>query len=286
VRQRNFFTGKIGRGLIPLTILATLATIVFSHQRATSTIVIESQVRRQRRSRPKPKEKTNQVNTVPAFTGFKHETHLAPERNLKCSNCHGMPARVATDKVAASKSLKFFPYHDKCLSCHRTGPHQFFRGATPAICTVCHTRASPQLTKSEVHPFPNKSAENILGDLSLKFEHQSTSHVAECTTCHLNIARLDTTNADVEIPTCATSTCHRNQGVKANFDQEMLALEDDDIASKKNQHPCSGCHSTLIGGKSPPCTHYKLFDADGSYFTSTDFPKSAKLIAKLISECK
>ena len=67
----------------------------------------------------------------------------------------------------------------------------------------------------------------------------------------------------------------------------MLLLEDDDIAAGKNRNACAGCHSTAIAGKTPPCSHYKLFDSDGKYFNIADFPKSAKLIAKLVSEpCK
>jgi hypothetical protein len=43
-----------------------------------------------------------------------------------------------------------YPQHASCLQCHR---QQFFSGATPSICTGCHTEPSPR--NSSRNPFPN-----------------------------------------------------------------------------------------------------------------------------------
>jgi hypothetical protein len=50
-----------------------------------------------------------------------------------------------------------YPDHPSCVSCHR---QQFFSGARPAICTVCHTVVSPR--SGARHPFQNPS-ENFEG---------------------------------------------------------------------------------------------------------------------------
>ena len=282
MRQSEPFNGHTGGLLIALTILATLAATLFCDQGVPPTAVVGAQTRHQQ-SRTRPKRKTKaQATTNPNSSSFKHENHTLPKTKLTCSNCHTIPAPKPPVVVTAATTteIKGYPYHDKCLDCHRGTPPQIFRGATPVICAICHTRSSPRLTKQDMNPFPKQSEQMIVGDLSLKFNHGSTSHVRECTTCHLNIAQLDIAKADAPISNCASSACHRKQRVKPGFDKEMLLLEDDDIAGGRNRHPCIGCHSTSIGGTPPPCTHYKLFDGDHTYFNSTDFPKGAKLISE------
>jgi len=283
VTQRESFFGQVGGRLIALATLGLLAVTFFSFRQFSAARVVEAQARRQqRKTRPKAGA---QSKTAILVSNFKHEDHRLPKADRTCSDCHAILTPAVPDVVAAKikPSVKGYPYHDKCLDCHRVTPPQMFRGTTPVICAVCHTRSSPRLIKSDMNPFPRQSAQTILGDLSVKFDHESTSHRRGCTTCHINIAQLDMAKADVQISNCASSTCHRKPNVKPGFDQEMLLLEDDDIAGGKNLHPCVGCHLTSIGGTPPPCTHYKLFDGDRTYFNSTDFPKGAKLIS---AQCK
>ena len=284
LRQKEFSNGHVGGFLIALAILPTLAATLFFYQRISSTGVVRAQAGHQHRTtQPKRRSKTPaRATTNPRSSNFKHEDHRAPKAKLSCSDCHIIaPPKPNVVAAAATTEVKSYPYHDKCLSCHRVTPPQLFRGATPVICAVCHTRSGPGLTKRDMNPFPKQSAQLILGDLSLKFNHESTNHRHDCTSCHLNVAQLDLAKADVPISTCATSQCHRKQNVQPGFDQQMLLLEDDDIAGGENRHTCIGCHSTAIGGTPPPCTHYKLFDI--AYFTVTDFPKGAKVISE---QCK
>jgi len=102
--------------------------------------------------------------------------------------------------------------------------------------------------------------------------------------CH-NIVELDLGKADVPVKTCADAKCHLRKTFQEGkeipgFDFEMGKLTDDDFVVRRDQHTCLSCHSPLIGGTPPPCTHINLFDADGSYFNSTDFPRAAKLISE------
>jgi hypothetical protein len=280
LKQRESFQGKVGGWLIALALLTSIAAILFFYPRVPS--VVEAQVPRQRTARSQPKTGTARSRPNPSSASFKHEDHRLPKTKLNCSDCHTVLSLEASNVVAAATkaTIKAYPYHDKCLDCHRGTPPQLFRGTTPVICAVCHTNSSPRLTKNDMSPFPKQSEQMILGDLSLKFNHDSTSHRRECTTCHINIAQLDIVKADSPISNCASSACHRKPNVKPGFDQEMLLLEDDDITGQKNRHACVGCHSTSIGGTPAPCTHYKLFDGDHTYFNSTDFPKGAKLITE------
>jgi hypothetical protein len=245
VRQSEPFDGKIGGRLIALAILATLAAILFSYQRASSTIVIEPQPRQQRGVRPKPKRGTQtQVKTASSFTSFKHESHRAPKTKLNCSNCHTIPSREAPDEVfAATKaSIKGYPYHDSCLDCHRRTPPQFFSGAAPAVCTVCHTRSSPHLTVREVSPFPKQGEEAMELEFPGYFPHDQRDHKrAKCETCHTTDER-----AYVAIPvggsemlfkppegTFKTSPFGHASCFKCHWKDEKPTKDD-----------CAGCHLT------------------------------------------
>ena len=283
MRQTEFSNGHVGGFLIALAILGTLAATLFCYQLISSTGAVRAQVGQHRTIQPKRRSKTRaRAISNPNSSSFEHESHRVPKAKLNCSDCHIIaPAKPNVSAKAATTEVKNYPYHDKCLSCHRVTPPQLFRGSRPVICAVCHTRSSPGLTKNDMNPFPKQSVQMILGDLSLKFNHESTNHRHDCTSCHLDVAQLDLARADVPLSTCATSQCHRKPNVQPSFDKEMLDLEDDDIAGGKNRHACVGCHSTAIGGTSPPCTHYKLFGIEN--FTVTDFPKSAKVISE---QCK
>lgn len=393
MRHSIFFTSKVRARLIGLAILALLATFFFSYQDSSSIPVVEAQARSQsRKTQPPPKAR-------PLLVSFKHDSHRLPAAKLSCSDCHTILEKTDPDVIAAATktSIKGYPYHDSCLSCHRHTPPQFFRGTTPSICKVCHTRSSPRLTARDLNPFPKQDPQAIelefpgyfphdqrdhkrvncaachmtderaypaivIGDseppfktpvgtfktspsghvacfkchweekpakddcagchltppevakkqrntlsanaiewfshwprewpkrLSLKFNHESKDHNEECTTCHDlgRIETLDIVKAEVPIATCAKSSCHLSSTSRPSISKEMFE-EDDDILegrnnnplSKLGQHTCTGCHTSVIGGTPPPCSHYLLFG--DQYLKLEDYPKSAKQISE---QCK
>ena len=63
----------------------------------------------------------------PDYSRFSHSTE---KHQQACNTCH-KPYADAGD----------YPDHDACVSCHR---RQFFRGARPQICSVCHSKTSPR----------------------------------------------------------------------------------------------------------------------------------------------
>jgi hypothetical protein len=88
------------------------------------------------------------------YTKFTHST--AAHRKDSCASCHQSPSgnwAQARGSDTAFPDITDYPEHDSCLSCHR---QQFFRGARPAICTVCHTIVSPR--SGARHPFANPAA--------------------------------------------------------------------------------------------------------------------------------
>src|SRR5713101_1206657 len=204
VRQSTCLKQRVTRRKIIVGFFAAMAALLLTYQRGSSNIALsEPQVRRQqRRIRPGPASRARTTSDTRASSSFlKHEVHRLPKSKLNCSECHTIPTQAAPDEMAAATkpSIKGYPYHDSCLNCHRATPPQMFRGPTPVICAVCHTHSSARLTKNDMNPFPKESVLMILGDLSLKFDHESTSHRRECTTCHISIAQLDMAKTEAQI---------------------------------------------------------------------------------------
>ena len=67
-------------------------------------------------------------------------SHATKKHQAACNTCHKVPTdnwkRVRDYPDAAD-----YPSHDACVSCHRP---QFFKGAKPVICWICHSKVSPR----------------------------------------------------------------------------------------------------------------------------------------------
>ncbi len=84
------------------------------------------------------------------YSAFPHD---AKAHQLECASCHKFPSpnwNTVRTGDAAFPDITDYPKHESCLSCHK---QQFYRGATPVICSICHTNPSPR--DSSRHPFPN-----------------------------------------------------------------------------------------------------------------------------------
>jgi nitrate/TMAO reductase-like tetraheme cytochrome c subunit len=173
VRQSEAFNRQFRGRLIALAIFASLLTILFLVPRVSSTAVeMEAQGRqRPRKTRPRPTAPTQtQARAGRNYSRFKHEDHRQPVAKLDCDNCHSIPSPATPDTIAAATkpSVEGYPYHDSCVRCHR---QQFFKGASPPICTVCHTRATPRLTVRDMHPFPKQGEQQIAREFPGYFPH-------------------------------------------------------------------------------------------------------------------
>ncbi|HEV2861093.1 MAG TPA: cytochrome c3 family protein [Pyrinomonadaceae bacterium] len=153
------------------TLLLLTAAAAFLHFHQTSSAAPEPQRRRppsrQRRRTPAPRVD---------YSRFWHRT--AEHRRDSCASCHAAPTANwtrARSKDAAFPDVTDYPGHSSCLGCHR---QQFFSGARPVICTVCHTAVSPRADAR--FPFQNpdeafdaspKKGRRPLSDFTNEFPH-------------------------------------------------------------------------------------------------------------------
>ena len=156
-------------------------------------------------------------------------SHATPKHQAACITCHRIPTKDWT-RVSAFPDITDYPGHDACVSCHRP---QFFRGAKPAICSVCHSKTSPRddvrftfrnpATKRQFTiEFPHDKHQDVIA--LLRFAHAPQNY-NNCTICHAS--RTATFKA---VPTDHSSCfdCH--------WKSQPPAAED-----------CNGCHKLAAG---------------------------------------
>jgi hypothetical protein len=90
---------------------------------------------------------------TPVRRRYSEFPHDVKQHKLECSSCHKFPSdnwnKVRTGD-SAFPDVTEYPKHESCLNCHR---QQFFKGSSPAVCSICHTNPGPR--NSARHPFPN-----------------------------------------------------------------------------------------------------------------------------------
>jgi len=168
-----------------------------------------------------------------------------PDYN-NCSICHQTDmslAIVALPLPNADPALlhpfKSLPRtHDSCFNCH-------WKNQKPVAddCAGCHK------------PAPTFVAELGRKRISAKFAHEGGKgeHIAECTTCHINITRASTTRGltpDVPINACAS--CHRDS--KKTTYPKAVTIETE-LDQFKKTGECTYCHTADVGKKQPPPSH-------------------------------
>lgn len=103
------------------------------------------------------------------YSKFHHST--PQHKRLACDSCHTIP-RPDFSRVREGGELKLdvtdYPGHASCIDCHR---QQFFRGARPEICSICHTNVSPR--DGSRFSFPRRDGANGSGEFAINFPHDS-----------------------------------------------------------------------------------------------------------------
>lgn len=239
--RKTFYVPVEGR-LIALATLALVAATFFTYQHLSSIAVVDAQSRRQPvKARPRHKTQARPPLSVP--TSFNHEHHRAPRTKLDCSYCHTIPLQAAPDVIAAATkhSIKGYPYHDSCTGCHRKTPPTIFRGATPGICTVCHTHSSPRLTARYVRPFPNRNEQAMELEFPGHFPHDQRDHKrVNCGTCHMTDER-----AYVAIPFEGGEASYKPaEGTFKTSPSGHAACFKCHWEEKPKKDDCAGCHLT------------------------------------------
>jgi hypothetical protein len=204
------------RRIITISLLAPLVMALFIYPRLSST----ARAFQDRRARQSPARRSTAARSGrTTATGYSKFSHRSRSHQQACDTCHEAPTpnwRVAR----GFPDIADYPGHESCVSCHR---QQFFNGARPAICTICHSRTSPR--DDARFAFGNPSAahqSNKLLDLrqfNIEFPHDKHQDV---------IARLSPAPDALE----ETSFAH--------------ALFNDGMADEKKAqfNNCAICHET------------------------------------------
>jgi hypothetical protein len=165
-----------------------------------------------------------------------------------CEICHstrsdfsapaaGWPDGFVPDKV----TFKSVPTsHSSCFNCH-------WRSEEPVSgnCAGCH-----KLSTSTAAPKPMQR-------ISLKFRHEGggekKTHIAECTTCHINITKAASLRGlKPDVPITACTECHNKQGLRLDLSTELESID------KNAKFVCVYCHTSDVGAREAPRSHYLI----------------------------
>ena len=175
----------------------------------------------------------------------------AEEKTKHYNNCEVCHSPRATAPAAPSKGWadSFVPdaatfkdapaSHAACFSCH-------WKSQQPVNdnCAGCHKLAD------KPHQLDPSAAPNRL---SMKFRHAREQHVAECTTCHINITKSSTLRGlKPDVPITACTECHNKDGLRQDVSKELEAID------KNRDFVCAYCHTSEIGRRDPPASHYLI----------------------------
>jgi Outer membrane cytochrome MtrC/MtrF-like, domains II/IV len=213
-------------------------TIEFPHDRHQDVIALLKTIR-------------DQQQPV-AFSHAPFRSTTADEKSQtynNCSICHAQQTTLPETPAAGwpdgfqpqPATFKSLPVsHASCFNCHWNSQQPVAEN-----CAGCH-----KLTASEV---PLNTAARI----SLKFMHEGggekKNHIAECTTCHINITKsvsLRGLKPDVPITSC--TECHNKEGLRQDVSKELVAID------KDRAFVCVYCHTSNVGSLDPPASHYLI----------------------------
>ncbi len=162
------------RAVVTAVLLSFAAMVLFLSSDLAVNVL--SQTKRARSFRAKVR---------PAAARYSSFPHDIKAHTMACNTCHKFPSsnwKTVRSEAEAIPDITEYPRHESCLNCHK---QQFFKGARPAICSICHVNPSPR--DSRRHPFPNPreafdaspKGRNAVSDFGINFNH--TLHVGMVT---------------------------------------------------------------------------------------------------------
>ena len=178
-------------------------------------------------------------------------SHATQKHQAACSTCHKVPTKDWL-KVSTYPDVADYPGHEACVSCHRA---QFFRGARPPICSVCHSKTSPRddVRLAFRNPasklqftieFPHDKHQDVIAllrgprDSRVAFAHAPFQNYNNCTICHVQRSTVPKPPAtgwlDAFVPTPATFRASPTEHASC-FNCHWKAQEP--VADN-----CKGCH--------------------------------------------
>jgi hypothetical protein len=183
--------------------------------------------------------------TVFVRVSFVHAADDRTKTYNNCEICHAAPkvqpapAQGWPDAfVPDASTFKSSPLnHAACFNCH-------WKSQAPVNnnCAGCHKLADKPYVATDA---PKR--------ISLKFRHLREQHIAECTTCHINITKAATLRGlKPDVPMTACTECHNKDGLRQDVNKELEALD------KNRDFVCSYCHTSDVGRLDPPASHYTI----------------------------
>ena len=270
---------------IKLLSIAFTCSVVVGYLLLTSPITgSEANVEQQR---GRPNRRSQPKSTRPAALDYSKFSHNTQQHKRACDSCHKFPS-ANWDKVrtgdAAFQDVTDYPQHPSCIGCHR---QQFFSGAQPVICTVCHTNPSPR--DSSRHPFRNpieifnasKKGQSAISEFGVSFPHDK--HV-DIVGEHKNTAnpgrfipalfrqtaagKPEQTAEESDPKSCAV--CHKTYQAQGESDEEYVtkppkSLAEDAFWLKKGTFKTSPTHATCFTCHAPDAVPPAATDCAGCH---------------------
>jgi hypothetical protein len=178
------------------------------------------------------------------FVSFSHAFQNRIDYN-NCTICHATNARVPaapaqgwTDGfIPKPDSFKTAPTaHAACFNCHWKN-----QPPTKDNCGDCHKLESAYVPSA------------VPVRVSMKFNHEGGGgkHLAECTTCHINITKSASVRGlKPDVPITGCTECHNKPGLREDLNNELVALD------KNRDFVCTYCHTSDVGRRDPKPSHY------------------------------
>jgi len=183
-----------------------------------------------------------------SFTSSNFNADDKAKHYNNCEICHG--PRTAPSVAPASGWIDGF-VPDNLTSKSVPVSH--------AACFSCHWKSEQPVNDNcaGCHKLPTPPAMLAVADsgkrISMKFRHGREQHIAECTTCHINITKAATLRGlkpDVPITSC--TECHNKEGLRLDVSKELAAID------KNRDFVCVYCHTSDVGRLDPPAGHYLI----------------------------
>jgi hypothetical protein len=189
------------------------------------------------------------IEKQPQFVraGFSTSIHFADEKTKHYNNCEichqpragsvpGLAPAWPDAFVPAQDTFKLAPVsHASCFNCHWQAQQPVNEN-----CGGCHKLAAESYVWLD-------SPQRI----SLKFRHGREQHIAECTTCHINITKSATLRGlKPDVPITACTECHNKAPSHLEISTELVSID------KNRDFVCTYCHTSDVGRRDPPVGHY------------------------------
>src|SRR5215210_176019 len=127
--------------LAALTLIVSSAFIWSALTSKASGPVAEIEAQPRSQTRSQRRAQARKQTAIPEYSKFSHDV---PQHKRACDSCHKFPSKNWKEVRKGDEAfpdITDYPAHAACIDCHH---QQFFRGAQPAICTVCHMNPGPR----------------------------------------------------------------------------------------------------------------------------------------------